>query len=328
MIVCGKCGFTQPRDVYCANCGVNLEKYRPEQPSKWVRILKDPISQITIAIIAAVAVFFIVINKPSPDALSVSENDAVVPDEVIETLKKEPAKKTKLKLTKTIKKPNQNNVKVVEKTATVSAAEIPESQKADFFEDSTEDVYEDEGAEGAVAKKVEPLVGAIHFYEILPNQLEKYFPSTARVQASVVTSNEIDFQSANFNKIPNEGRWDTGNKKSYVIDYMLEPIEGGDAQGIKIVVKKIEGETNESGAEKIEITVTANIPSQDGRDTSIDWTRFVYAQVGNSVLVKIRLPDSEPPSSFLEENFNSPLSIMANPQYSEQKLQLLMLLKF
>lgn len=33
LITCPKCGFQQPKDNYCANCGVNIEKYTPTKES-------------------------------------------------------------------------------------------------------------------------------------------------------------------------------------------------------------------------------------------------------------------------------------------------------
>jgi predicted aspartyl protease len=34
-MVCPKCGFSQPDDYYCANCGVNIEKYVQKKRKKW-----------------------------------------------------------------------------------------------------------------------------------------------------------------------------------------------------------------------------------------------------------------------------------------------------
>lgn len=48
MINCPRCGFNQPKDQYCAQCGVDIEKFKPGEVSKVQKIAKNPILQISI----------------------------------------------------------------------------------------------------------------------------------------------------------------------------------------------------------------------------------------------------------------------------------------
>src|SRR4051812_20895302 len=55
MIVnCPKCGFTQPKDRYCAKCGVDMEAFRPKKAPLSSRILKSWIFQSAVLIVAIV----------------------------------------------------------------------------------------------------------------------------------------------------------------------------------------------------------------------------------------------------------------------------------
>lgn len=71
LIKCPKCGFSQPKDQYCARCGVDIEAYKPQTESAFTKIFLSPIFQIglILAIIASATTF--VMNRShllSPDA--------------------------------------------------------------------------------------------------------------------------------------------------------------------------------------------------------------------------------------------------------------------
>lgn len=60
LIQCPKCGFSQPKDQYCANCGVDMESFRPQKPPLMGRILGSALFQISfVFIIVFVAIFYI-----------------------------------------------------------------------------------------------------------------------------------------------------------------------------------------------------------------------------------------------------------------------------
>jgi hypothetical protein len=60
LIQCPKCGFSQPKDRYCANCGVDMESYRPQKPPLMGRIVGSAFFQISfVFLIVFVAIFYI-----------------------------------------------------------------------------------------------------------------------------------------------------------------------------------------------------------------------------------------------------------------------------
>ncbi len=46
MVSCPKCHFTQPKDQFCANCGIDMLAFRPAQPPMHVRLAKNWIFQV------------------------------------------------------------------------------------------------------------------------------------------------------------------------------------------------------------------------------------------------------------------------------------------
>lgn len=55
LVNCPRCGFQQPQDKYCAHCGVDMENYRPPQPSFAKKIFGNPALQVG-AVLAIAAV--------------------------------------------------------------------------------------------------------------------------------------------------------------------------------------------------------------------------------------------------------------------------------
>jgi len=54
LVNCPRCGFSQPNDQYCAQCGVDMNSFKRKTPPLFKRIFSNAIVQIVILIIAAV----------------------------------------------------------------------------------------------------------------------------------------------------------------------------------------------------------------------------------------------------------------------------------
>jgi hypothetical protein len=42
MMECPRCGFSQPKDRYCANCGLDVEHFQARPKPLWIRLLQNP----------------------------------------------------------------------------------------------------------------------------------------------------------------------------------------------------------------------------------------------------------------------------------------------
>lgn len=49
MIECPKCGFIQPDDRYCANCGLDIQTYKPKGTPWYLKLLKSPMFQASLS---------------------------------------------------------------------------------------------------------------------------------------------------------------------------------------------------------------------------------------------------------------------------------------
>lgn len=59
LINCPKCGFSQPKDQYCASCGVDMLSYIPAAPPLWKQVLVNPVFliAITMSVVAGSVVY-------------------------------------------------------------------------------------------------------------------------------------------------------------------------------------------------------------------------------------------------------------------------------
>jgi hypothetical protein len=69
LVNCPRCGFEQPKDKYCAQCGVDTETFKPPRKSAFKSFITSPALFLGIAIIATV-VFFKTVHKPDTASLT------------------------------------------------------------------------------------------------------------------------------------------------------------------------------------------------------------------------------------------------------------------
>ncbi len=69
LVNCPKCGFSQPQDRYCANCGVDMQLYRPQGTPFWKKILGNPFLHVAV-IFAVVLASILFIQKSRKEEMS------------------------------------------------------------------------------------------------------------------------------------------------------------------------------------------------------------------------------------------------------------------
>ena len=71
LIHCPRCGFSQPKDEYCASCGVNIETYVPRKASSWEKIFSSTLVQVIAVLIVAIgASYFVLRDADSTSTLA------------------------------------------------------------------------------------------------------------------------------------------------------------------------------------------------------------------------------------------------------------------
>lgn len=52
LVKCPRCGFSQPKDQYCAQCGVDMVTYKPPKVSPFKKYSKDPVVYLGLLLVA------------------------------------------------------------------------------------------------------------------------------------------------------------------------------------------------------------------------------------------------------------------------------------
>lgn len=67
---CPRCGFQQPQDTYCAQCGVDMTQFKPSKPPVWKRLLFHPLLQVCVLILAITCVFLFLYKGGNSDLIA------------------------------------------------------------------------------------------------------------------------------------------------------------------------------------------------------------------------------------------------------------------
>lgn len=67
LVKCPRCGFSQPQDQYCAQCGVDMMNYRPPQRSAVKKVFGNPFLQIGFVLVVAGAIGSTLYRKSQRD---------------------------------------------------------------------------------------------------------------------------------------------------------------------------------------------------------------------------------------------------------------------
>ena len=65
LVNCPRCGFSQPNDQYCAQCGVDMQSFKPKEQPFANQVFSNAGVQIGILLIAAVLAALIAPNFPA-----------------------------------------------------------------------------------------------------------------------------------------------------------------------------------------------------------------------------------------------------------------------
>lgn len=77
LINCPRCGFSQPKDQYCASCGVNIETYVPRKESVWSKIFSNTLSQVTVVVVIALGASYYALRASDSSSPQASRRKAI-----------------------------------------------------------------------------------------------------------------------------------------------------------------------------------------------------------------------------------------------------------
>ena len=67
LINCPRCGFQQPQDKYCAQCGVDIENFKPAEASSFKKIFGNPLVQLSLLVVIAGGIGFTLFQQSKRD---------------------------------------------------------------------------------------------------------------------------------------------------------------------------------------------------------------------------------------------------------------------
>lgn len=144
MMECPRCGFTQPKDQFCASCGLNVDQYAAKPKPLLVRLLQNPNLHLSLIGVAVVFVIGYIIYSQSTIVsqqignlldLPLSSRDAADPNDL------GPARQPR---------------EVRSAATTQSGNEVADAPSANTLAATTVAVDKDEGADSAPPKNAIP----------------------------------------------------------------------------------------------------------------------------------------------------------------------------
>lgn len=110
MVTCPKCKFTQPKDRYCANCGVDMDHYTPIKEPALKRFWNNPWTQVGIMLVLlTITVNYLLVQNNVPQLAKemLGDEQTVAETETIEAPEPEPTAPAQFNKTKTATQPSQ-----------------------------------------------------------------------------------------------------------------------------------------------------------------------------------------------------------------------------
>ena len=70
LINCPRCGFSQPQDQYCAQCGVDMQAYKPKEIPFFKKLFSSTGFQLSVLVLITVVAAQFILNRYSPQKFS------------------------------------------------------------------------------------------------------------------------------------------------------------------------------------------------------------------------------------------------------------------
>lgn len=81
MIECPKCGFYQPEDRYCANCGVDIVNYRKKPTKLYKKVLNNPWTYFVLLLVITLTLILYITTQPQSQLAKTAKNWILAPED-------------------------------------------------------------------------------------------------------------------------------------------------------------------------------------------------------------------------------------------------------
>ncbi len=132
MINCPKCNLLQPKDQYCAQCGINMETWKPPERPLWKKITGNWMFQLSVLFIIVV----LIVLRDNFRAPSITTNDLSPPP--VENLRARPQEISQSSQPLSVASENKNQAAQPEKPQPQNNRPTTKTQKTNEFAPPTQ----------------------------------------------------------------------------------------------------------------------------------------------------------------------------------------------
>lgn len=332
MYECPKCNFLQPKDKYCANCGVDIDKYLNRQviPAH-IKFIKDPVVQLSALIFGLVLfIAFVYSQSQTPD------QSINTPQEILQTAPDQQPAQTPQKVKPATKKTIQK----------VTAKKIPPPAKK-FTAASTQPIKVAAKAEGPPKEEIKEAQNLA-----LSKLADKPEPNIALPTRLQIRFAEVSFENLQAAMTGGEEQLDSTLLRSSITTKSLEDLfpnisylggrkstrlplksafrasypENEEIFGLKINLSPIDENVSPLQAQ---FNLNLILSGSDGASLANGGDSLGNFKVypGKLTLLEIRLPRAKLLDSFSTKLSSTPLSIYDSQEFLEGQTTLLVVIE-
>lgn len=317
MMECPKCGFVQPKDQYCANCGIDTVSFKPQRPSLFIRMLNSSLLQVIFIVVAVASLVFVIFESqrrqtldPMSPPLPTLPSTNPKPESPIDSRKDSNSSPISGRNDVPAQSKNSGNRDSQKSTPQTSDTTLNEPAPSAFLEKTP---TESKKALAPSEKILKVLFGEIPLESIESLLAEaSSFKEDSGLRAFTIKSG--DSLSALSEKLRGvrwlPGRHSPSTKSPMEISYTFDKTDGSQF-GVRFQI-----ESKLTSPESIDIEIESQwiIPTETDH-TTIESRQIATLPKGTVLIIVGGLPHKKWPDTLIKQIAGSPLQIVTSPQF-------------
>jgi len=329
MMDCPKCGFTQPEDKYCANCGVNVVSFRNKPISLQTRVLNNPWTYFFILGILTTGLFIFISLQPNSQIALKAKSWILKTDSSLQG--------TSNLSDSNPQEPQDSATQLdASSVANSSSADLDESNSADAEEvtpndqESTTPLAESEDGQKAKSNETSSQDAnaqkqkgyKVSFVEFARNKMENIIRASQILNEStevLVLSVKSDQYIDRMQKFDSEMMVLPGQQESLLgkntkaLNFLFSD-ESGEEFGMRL---KLNSKESEKKINNLELSIFVQLKFQDTAAQKFQFNHEATynLEAGSTLLISPVLPRQKLNSELQESLANSPLKVFDSPEF-------------
>lgn len=325
MMDCPRCGFSQPKDQFCANCGINLQAVQPARKPLSQKLFANPwVIGSLVTVILASMIFYL--QSRSPDTPEIGEN-TITRDEAFEQQRQQElaqAEEERRRRAEQRREQRARQEQDRQQQRTIVKAQASTAQAQANLAGSG-------GAEKAAATEP-PKQLQMRFYEVPQNVLDQVYEKGQEVSASSVSRTLVVKNAAELTAVLQGGKpvggvknWNAAPGEAQTSNYTNlsdEPKELNYDMNLEVVVNRATGEG-------LNYQFRGDLFLAEGEDNPppIEIPSETHEVPANGAMVVVGfLPHQGLSEEAPQELLRPPLTVMGTPEFRNSDTEFLIVL--